>query len=43
MTAERDRLHDDLDAVTGSASFRLGRVFTAPLRLARDVIGRKND
>ena len=43
MTAERDRLHDDLGAVTGSASFRLGRAFTAPLRLARDAMGKEND
>ena len=32
---ERDRLQRDFDAVTGSKSYRLGRVLTAPLRLLR--------
>ena len=32
---ERDRLQRDLDAVTGSKSYRLGRALTAPFRLLR--------
>lgn len=37
LRAELERMRYDLDHVTGSASFKLGRALTAPLRKVRDL------